>query len=198
MKTPKTTYTFQVLDDKAKARAIERLANINVQDDFWYECILDDIEEICKIIGIDLDTRQSRPCIYFSGFSSQGDGACFEGTYEYKRNSLKAIQEHAPLDTDLHAIVKDLFLIQMNNFFSLWAKVKHKGPYSHEYCTTFLVERTDEKAIVGDSEDNLIEILRRFMRWIYKRLEREYDYLTSEQAIIESIEEGKSWTFLLK
>jgi hypothetical protein len=36
-------------------------------------------------------------------------------------------------------------------------------------------------------DEELAEALRAFMKWIYRQLEREYDYLTSDEAIAESI-----------
>ena len=37
------------------------------------------------------------------------------------------------------------------------------------------------------AEDTVIEALRDLARWFYRQLEREYDYLTSDDAVDESI-----------
>ena len=37
------------------------------------------------------------------------------------------------------------------------------------------------------AEDAVIEALRDLARWFYRQLEREYDYLTSDAAVDESI-----------
>ena len=60
----------------------------------WFEFVYDDFERICAIIGVDLKTvpvraltaaaSRQKPCIWFSGFWSQGDGACFEGRYRLR------------------------------------------------------------------------------------------------------------------
>ena len=37
------------------------------------------------------------------------------------------------------------------------------------------------------AEDTVIEALRDLARWLYRQLEREYDYLTSDDTVDESI-----------
>ena len=55
-------------------------------DDDWYESVYEDFETICGVLGVHLKTRpvrlfgggtRAKSCIYFSGFWSQGDGACY-------------------------------------------------------------------------------------------------------------------------
>lgn len=38
-----------------------------------------------------------------------------------------------------------------------------------------------------DAEDSIIEALRDLARWLYRQLEAEYDHLTSDEAIDDSI-----------
>jgi hypothetical protein len=77
--TETTVYQFDELSDEAKEKAREWYRQGNVTTRFWSECTIDDAKEIGKLLGMDIDN------IYFSGFWSQGDGACFEGkTGKYK------------------------------------------------------------------------------------------------------------------
>ena len=190
-----TVFTFDELSEKAQDKAIEDNYNWNVDDNFWHECVIDDCKELGKLFGIDIDN------IYFSGFWSQGDGACFEGDYSYAKQGLKKVQEYAPQDNDLHSIVKALQDLQKVNFYRLSAHVKHKGHYHHEMCTIIDVDYMDYNddcpAEYWNYRDNkpdeaLSELLRDFMRWIYKRLEADYDYLTSKEAIKESFESNET------
>lgn len=180
-----TVYKFDELTDEAKQKAIEKLYDINVDHDGWYEFIFEDAKEIGKLIGIDIDK------IYFSGFSSQGDGACFEGSYNYEKNSVKKIKEYAPKDIKLHSIAESLQSIQKKHFYKLNANIKHRGHYYHEMCTDIQVYK-DGNYLSSESElkaeEEIKDILRDYMRWIYKSLESNYDYCTSEEAIIETIE----------
>jgi hypothetical protein len=175
-------FTFDELNKKAQNEALIKLYDFNVDQDFWSESTIDDAKTVAALMGIDIEN------IFFSGFHSQGDGACFEGYYAYKPNSLKNIQEFAPLDTDLHQIARDLQNIQRNNFYQLYAKVKPKGRYYHEFCTEISVcsHKTGDE-VGGQAESSLSETLRDFMRWTYKQLQAQYDYLTSDEAIKEAI-----------
>ncbi len=69
-------------------------------DDDWYDCIYDVFETICAILGVQLKTSpvrlfgggtRAKPCIYFSGFWSQGDGACFEAHYAYEKDAPRIL-----------------------------------------------------------------------------------------------------------
>jgi hypothetical protein len=178
-------YKFDELSEDAKEHAIEKLYDINVDYDGWYEFIFDDAKEIAKLMGIEIKN------IYFNGFSSQGDGACFEGNYKYAKNSVKKVIEFAPKDTELHQMVKGLFEIQKKNFYSITANVKQSGHYYHSRCTDINVYRQDnqgfEDYLNQSDNDAIVELLRDFMNWIYKQLNDDYDYQTSKEAIIETI-----------
>jgi len=179
-------YSFDELDDEAKERAIEWYRNGNL-DYEWWDCTFEDVKEIGKILGIQVDR------IYFSGFSSQGDGACFEGSYEYAKGSVKKIKEYAPKDAELHKIALGLQQIQRLHFYQLGATVKQKGHYMHAYCTDIYVCDEWESSMINysksfvETEERVSELLRDFMHWIYKRLETEYDWLQSEEQVIEGI-----------
>lgn len=179
----KTLYTFDELDDSAKetARQWYREGAFNYD---WYDCTIEDAKTIGKILGIDIDK------IYFSGFCSQGDGACFTGSYSYAKGAAKAIRQYAGTDKTLHQIADDLQDIQRRYFYQLSANVEHSGHYYHEMCTSITV--SDDRGGYGwsapvEAEDGITEALRDFMRWIYRQLESEYDYLNSDEAVDESI-----------
>ena len=88
-----TVFRFDELSDDAKDYARAWYRGVAFDDD-WYEFVIEDFERICAIFGVRLKsdavrlygggTRQ-KPRIYFSGFSSQGDGACFCASYAHKK-----------------------------------------------------------------------------------------------------------------
>lgn len=165
-------YTFDELSEKAKNKAMEDYA-VNLDFGFYAECIIDDAKAIGELMGIDIDN------VYYSGFYSQGDGAMFTGGYGYKRGSVTAVMSYAPMDTELHSIVKTLANIQRRNFYQLYANVKHYGHYYHSSSNIINVERDSYQDVSKSDEDDLTECLRDFMEWIYSNLEKEYDYVTS-------------------
>lgn len=176
------TYSFSELSDDIKEAVINNFRDISTDYYDWYEDTIYDAKEIGKLIGIDIDK------IYFSGFSSQGDGACFEGSYCYEKQSVKKIKEYAPLDKELHEIAKNLADIQKKYFYSLSANVAQRGHYMHENCTYIIVnDDFNEREANTEAADGIAEFLRDFMRWIYKQLEIEYEWLTSDDTIVETI-----------
>ena len=192
----RTLYKFDELSPEAQQHALEEQSRFEAED-FDSEYIFDDAATIADLFGLDLDTRyipltngstRPEPTIYYSGFSCQGDGACFEGTYSYKAGALKDVKGYAGQDQELHRIVKALQDIQRKNFYHLTARCKHSGHYYHSGCMSVDVERQDEKETPADAEETVKECLRDFADWIYKQLEAEYDYRTSEEACREAIE----------
>lgn len=166
--------------------------------DAWHEFAFEDFVAIAALLGIDIATHPVRlygggtrddPRIWFSGFSSQGDGACFEGSYRYARQAPARIRAHAPKDTELHRIADTLAAVQRRNFYQLEASIRHQGRYYNEYTMTIGVERASptDQVMTDDAEDAVIEALRDLARWLYRQLEQEYDYQTSDAVVDEAI-----------
>ena len=192
----RTLYKFSELSPEAQRRALEKQAQYEAEN-FDPEFVYDDAATIADLLGLDLDTRyiplmngstRPEPTIYYKGFYYQGDGACFEGRYKYKKGALKAVKEYAGRDKELHRIVKALQEIQRKNFYQLTARCKHSGHYYHSGCMSVDVERSDDKEMTADAEETVKECLRDFADWIYVQLEDEYDYRTGEEACREAIE----------
>jgi hypothetical protein len=50
-------------------------------------------------------------------------------------------------------------------------------------------ENGDERYCSDSDDEHVVSLLRDFMRWIYRRLEAKYDYLTSDEYVIERVRE---------
>lgn len=190
-------YQFDDLDENAKETARDWYRD-GALDYEWFETTLSDAADIAATFGLDVRRRSAQlvsgetrktESIYFRGFSSQGDGACFEGSYKYKKGALAAIKAECPQDKELHRIVADLQAIQRRRFYSLGANTKQQGHYMHEGCMVVDVWQDTDRAetMTDEDEDGIAECLRDFARWIYRRLEEEHDYLLSDEAVDESI-----------
>lgn len=179
----KTYYQFDELSDDAQEKAIEAYRETNLEGYDWWEYVYEDATTIADLMGITIDK------IYFSGFWSQGDGACFEGSYSYKKRSVREVRRYAPQDDDLQEIALALYKIQRKNFFQLYANVKHSGHYYHEMCTSIDVGRESDnyQELSEDAESDVTELLRSFMQWIYSRLNAEHDWMQADAQIEESI-----------
>lgn len=177
-------YSFDELSESAKQKAINCALESN-DFEFESEYVIEDSKELAALFGLDIEK------IYYSGFCSQGDGACFEGRYKYKKGGLNAVKFYAPNDTELHDIVKELQKIQSKHFYKLVATTKQSGHYMHSGCMAVDVMLSDDQyRDIGESEDDITVALRNFADWIYNRLDREYDYINSDAVIIENIIES--------
>lgn len=183
--TTRKIYKLAELSAKAKAKAIDE--HRSFLSEIWEaDCTIDNAKDIGRLLGLDISK------IYYSGFSSQGDGACFEGSFCAKDcKGEKAMIEELPLCKELHRIAK-AFEVLAAKYPSLVFTVNHSGHYYHKNCTQFAIEfgldGEEETKAFNDDESNIIEASKDFMEWIYKSLEEDYDYVTSEEQVIESIE----------
>lgn len=189
-------YTFDLLSDKAKEKARDWYREASAVDDFGAECVTDDAREMFKHAGWDISK------IYYSGFSSQGDGACFEGAWSAKAVNVAALKANATLDTELHHIAEELAKVAAA-FPMSGGGVKQRGHYYHENCTSFDFEPGDDEtcenivyqseedkahsALVSSVEDDFIEASRDAMRWIYRMLEKDWKYQNSDETVDDNI-----------
>jgi len=194
----KTVYGFDELDKKAQERALDYFRSSACDDSWWHECIYEDAARIFDILGIHSErsiklmsgkTRQE-PDISFSGFWCQGDGASFTGSWRYKRGMVKAMKAYAPQDSELQEIATGLQEMQRRTFYKLTARiVRTDSHYCHENTVSFEFEIDGDswRAIPDDVTGGVENYMQRLMRWIYRQLEKEYEYQTSDECLIENI-----------
>lgn len=190
---------------KQERALIDRYRDWNV-DHNWWEGVYEQVKEELKEIGFEPGA------MYFSGFWSQGDGACFEGI----------MSDWAKFCEKVPAFVQDFpFLSEYLKDQGGSYSVTHRGSYYHANCTEHeysseldydlgnIHEATDdpaeqmrralwEKALAeegstydtryGSLTDWLSGFFKDKMRDLYRRLEKEHDYLTSDDVVWEAIE----------
>ena len=192
-----TVYHSPELSDAAKDRARSWYRELGPHDN-WWDAVYDDFERVCDILGIRLKTTpvrlmgggtRQKPCIWFSGFWSQGDGASLEGYLSHSKGATARIRAYAPTDATLHGIADRPQVIQRRNFYQLAAKISHRGRYYHEY--TMYVDVTRDSPTwqppTEDAEETVVEAIRELARWLYRQLQSEYDHLTSDEALEDGI-----------
>lgn len=177
-----TLYEYSELSDDAKSRARDACRGWATSDE-WYDGVYEDALDLAGILGIDIKD------IYFSGFYSQGDGACYTGRYEYKAGCGPAIKAAAPTATELHELVDRLVALQSKHFYKLYAQIEHRGHYYHSGCMSIDVMKDGEGILdYDDTVEELTQLLRELADFFYKTLEKEYEYLTSDEQVAEMIE----------
>ena len=199
-----TVYTIEELPEAARERA-RAWYRETCLDHEWYDFVYEDFQTICPILGIALRTSpvrlhgggiRDKPQVNFTGFWNQGDGASFAGQYSHARGAAKAIRAHAPKDAELHRIADALQEVQRRNFHALHATIRQQGRYCHEYSMAIEVERDSptRQPMTDGAEDTVIEAMRDLARWLYRQLRQEYEHLTSDAAVDETVA-ANEWTF---
>ena len=178
-----------------RERLMEKHRYINVEFDHWWDCVYSDFKEDMREVGIDV-TR-----IYFSGFYTQGSGACFEGGFANLRTYLN--HHHKDQYPMIHKLLE--------HGGHVYTRCEHRGNYYHENCTDFSTECSElfyhlvecptefheqivdtwDKQLeheICDFERDVIEQWRSYMGDLYRKLEEEYDYLVSDEAVWDTIE----------
>lgn len=196
-------FKFDELTDKAKEKARDWYREASAGDNYFSESVIEDAVKVGECLGIEFDQRsfttvggktRYEPKVWWSGFWSQGDGASFEGTFRsHEKGSAKQhLKAYAPNDEKLREIAATIDDLQRKYRKRLWAKIKQRGNYYHSY--TMYVDEIEAITAAGnvrevsaEDEKALLEALRDFANWIYRQLEKEYEYQNSDEQIDETI-----------
>ena len=172
----------------------------------WYDTVFNDFETVCGLLGVTLRTHTVRltgggareaPNIWFRGFSpTRATAPRSTGPTVTPRTLPAPSAATPPNDETLHAIADELQQAQQRNFYQLTALIRQSGRYYHEYSMAIEVERGSPTGqdMTDDAEDAIVEAVRNLARWLYRQLEREYEYLASDAAADEAIADHR-WTF---
>ena len=170
----KTVYEL----DEVKDKAIEKNRFINVEFDDWHDILILEWKEKLEKAGFE------NPKIYFSGFCSQSDGACFDC------NSLDVSRLLKNLDfTDAQ---KARILEIQDDFSVSIEKNGYSNHYSHEktryICSdSFHIEDVKDEKMLEVFFWEIEKIRLDFCYKIYRDLNEEYDYLTSDSAVYDTL-----------
>jgi hypothetical protein len=194
-----TVYQYAELSEAAQASARDWYREGGLDYDSWD---FGDKYEIAKRLGLAIEPQSKDDCrngIFFSGFSCQGDGACFMGRYSGTNNALAQVKDWAPQDEELHRIAQELDEAQASVKHGLQASITKSGGYYHEFSMDFefwwvLPGEEQDNLPTLEAETRITEALRAYARWIYRQLEDEYNYLNSDEAVAENIE-ANGYTF---
>ena len=187
-------FTLDELDDSAKERARQWWRDAMDSSDYA-DHVIEDAGQVAELFGIEFkkhpvklmggSTRQD-PCVWWSGFSSQGDGASFEGWFKPRGGNFARLCEYAPQDAVLKEIAIDLDRIwSLSEGFPVSCRITTSGGYSHSNTMDFELSADDDvsEEAFGKLEDAIPPVLRRFADWIYRQLEAEYEYQSSDEQV---------------
>lgn len=178
-------------------RLIEKYRDINVSHE-WWDCVYDDYVHTLENKGFTTSTDQ----ICFSGFWSQGDGASFTGRI-FGEDMADFMTQHGLAERYPSAY----FFAQHKDLYVRCESSSNHYCHEHTVCISLheqLSNSYDEDDPRGDIyeamtqnfnnkefhelEAEIAEILRGYMRSLYYDLRTEYEYLTSDEAVWETIQ----------
>ena len=164
-----STYSVDELEGKARENALEWLRE--GLDYEWYDSVFEDAKKCASILGIEIGD------IYFS----MDDGACFNGKFTYAKGWKKALKKYAPIDTELLRMGQELQKIQKPFMYGLSGTIDCNDRYKSTKAVFHWSDNTPESI-----ESDLSQAFTDFASWIYLNLEKEWDYLSSEEQLIET------------
>lgn len=167
-------YTANELVEKARERVLEEYRDINVNSD-WYQPIIEGFNEDMAKYGIFADAR-------FSGFWSQGDGACFITNTVDTDIMIRKLYELG------YDIPEDVLLYSKDLSVSIQKICNH---YEHENTIAAFLYN-DSEHTVSDHDTNktksvITKWARDISRGLYEKLKNYYEELTSDEAVIETL-----------
>lgn len=194
------SYTFDQLSDKAKAAACDQARDWNVTGHDWWDFSYEDAVRMGALMGIYVGTRDKTGCNIDINFS-RGDGASFAGNYKPKADAVKNIEAECN-DGELLRIAEKLAVLQVTAKLSyddqLEATISY---YRSQYSISVDVwaiglrgtinqrRGYDDNEITPTEEMAISQLMRDFADWIYNQLKAEYDYLTSDECIENTLRE---------
>lgn len=171
-----TVYDFAELAEDVQEHVLNHFRDINTNYE-WYDSVYDYWTDKLEGYGF------IAPKIYFSGFWSQGDGACFDAEIDLDRAFDRYLEEF-PLS---HAEGFRAFLYECE---ARIVTTNHR--YSHWNCRSIEYDSGHSGRCLNSKLDRFIgwleEKRKEFSQAIYRELESEYNYLTSDEAVKESID----------
>lgn len=179
-------YKFKQLSDEAKDRVRQWYAECLDYD--WWDFVYDRFVEEMSEYGIDIDTKD----IHFSGFWSQGDGACFSVSM-VTSDVIKYLKE-----TKQTKKYWQLYINLLRDNIDLCFDIKGNDRWGHSmslgnFDFTPYVEAFDNDTVCNKAYTAAEELATDVLEYcqdravdLYKQLEEEYDYLVSDESIKES------------
>lgn len=181
-----TIFEYSELTPAVQKRVLDKMRDWQVDYD-WYENELDYWKEKLDQIGFE------NAIIAFSGFCSQGDGASF--TADVNIEKLLSSMIYRATKYKNARIFELVSLLHDKNAINIHLAKNHWGThYSHERTISLNVDidypyesGSFWPKIVEQFENALDDFRIDLCSAIYTSLENEYNYLTSDEYIIETI-----------
>ena len=161
-------FTFEELTPEVQKKVIEDNRYLNVEYFDWYHSIIEEWTAKLEEAGY------MEPEILFSGFYSQGDGASFTAKLDMEK-----------FLTGKYEALRGLELSG--------SVIRHNSRYVHENSTHVEIHDTEgnatkeQDALILDLEQDLNAKILSINKEIYKDLEDDYEFQTSDEVVRECL-----------
>ena len=191
-------YEFDELPEDIRKKVVDRLGRINV-DYGWWEFVYDDFFRLAKTFGIEVNLKKT----FFTGFYHQGQGSSYTAYVDTGKliQCIKdrAWKEYAPdLEFNFPEITSAILRIRkliISNVIDFGGCVRptnrETAIYTDFDTTKYTVCKCQnpvnvEKAI-EQTEELVSVVCEELNHFLFRSLRDEFDHLTSEEAIVETI-----------
>lgn len=185
---------------------IDKYRDINVDGDWWYEGVYEWFEEKCHELGVNILSHQETHQTYggkpvnkmvkditWSGFWSQGDGAAFSGSVVDIKKALGSHMDNYPMlqkYLELDGWYKCIWTTTRNNnidyrgleteYIYIYLEEGEEHPFAEVWQEQLEAELDLVDAELSDLAHELCDLL-------YKALEDEYEAMTTDEAVWETL-----------
>jgi hypothetical protein len=209
------TYTFDQLSDKLKEEAIEANRDINVYHD-WHDPVIEGFQEDLSEMGVE-EVKVEYSGFYSQGDGASFTGGVQDikkflvktlGMTEYSDEELDELPES--IKEKVEGFIDSLTIVfnrKYGNRYShektcqtdFWCEILNNAFYDEEYPNgkIYLTDRviTGNPLVFMDLQEEVDKIEKAAEEWrseqcqeLYSSLEKEYDYLQSDEAVAETLE----------
>jgi hypothetical protein len=188
-------FEFSELDESAKDRVRSWFAE-GMLDYKWWDFVYDDFVAEMAEFGIDIAAKD----IEFSGFYHQGSGACFS-TSMNERDIIQYLKTTKQTKKYWRLYLN---LIRDNIYMGVLIKGSSRWGFGQSSDLDFtvysdaLMNNDDLYNVIygmaGELEEDILDFCRDKASDLYRSLEREYEFQTSDEVIADSCE-ANEWYF---
>ena len=209
------TYTFDQLSDKLKEEAIEANRDINVYDD-WHDPVIEGFQEDLREMGVE-EVKVEYSGFYSQGDGASFTGGVQDikkflvktlGMTQYSDKELDELPDS--IKEKVEGFIDSLTIAFNRKYGSryshantcqtdFWCEILNNVFYDEEYPNgkIYLTDRviTGNPLVFMDLQEEVDKIEKAAEEWrseqcqeLYSSLEKEYDYLQSDEAVAETLE----------
>lgn len=190
-----TLYRFEELPETTQKQVTQKLGNINVDYSFWYEYSYDHFTKLCALLGITVESKS----LHFKGFYSQGDGSSFRADVDLVK-LMEAVKSRAwtelmpehELDINAPEVSNRLISLIKEGVIDVSANVNaHRSSTGIAACLDWNYNSSRNFSNIERAfsclENWFEKTAETLNNYLYKSLQTEYEFVTSEQSVAETI-----------